>query len=85
MQLFVSVRLRHLTHPSRPFIIDLESTNGTLVNDEKIPAARYYELHPGDGTFQSPLNVVRPLTGPDSIVIKFGLSNREYVLMRDDA
>jgi hypothetical protein len=34
---------------SRPFIIDLESTNGTLVNDEKIPAARYYELKTGDG------------------------------------
>lgn len=36
---------------NRPFIIDLESTNGTLVNDEAIPAARYYELKAGDGTF----------------------------------
>jgi len=50
----------------KPFIIDLESTNSTLVNEEKIPPARYYELQAGD-------------------VIKFGLSNREYVLMRDDA
>ncbi|KAF9454802.1 SMAD/FHA domain-containing protein [Macrolepiota fuliginosa MF-IS2] len=32
----------------KPFIIDLESTNGTLVNDEKIPAARFYELRAGD-------------------------------------
>lgn len=32
----------------KPFIIDLESTNGTLVNDEKIPPARYYELKAGD-------------------------------------
>ncbi|KAF8967059.1 SMAD/FHA domain-containing protein [Flammula alnicola] len=32
----------------KPFIIDLESTNGTLVNDEAIPAARYYELKAGD-------------------------------------
>ena len=32
----------------RPFIIDLESTNGTIVNDETIPAARYYELKVGD-------------------------------------
>ncbi|KAF8908986.1 SMAD/FHA domain-containing protein [Gymnopilus junonius] len=32
----------------KPFIIDLESTNGTLVNDETIPAARYYELKAGD-------------------------------------
>lgn len=36
-------------HCSRPFIIDLESTNGTLVNDEKVPAARFYELRAGDG------------------------------------
>lgn len=34
----------------RPFVIDLESTNGTFVNDEKIPSARFYELKAGDGT-----------------------------------
>ena len=33
----------------RPFVIDLESTNKTFVNDEAIPAARYYELKTGDG------------------------------------
>ncbi|KAF4617574.1 hypothetical protein D9613_005897 [Agrocybe pediades] len=32
----------------KPFVIDLESTNGTFVNDEQIPAARYYELKAGD-------------------------------------
>ncbi|KAH9950600.1 SMAD/FHA domain-containing protein [Amylocystis lapponica] len=32
----------------KPFIIDLESTNGTHVNDEAIPVSRYYELKPGD-------------------------------------
>ncbi|KAF8195481.1 SMAD/FHA domain-containing protein [Pholiota molesta] len=32
----------------KPFIIDLESTNGTSVNDEAIPAARFYELKAGD-------------------------------------
>jgi smad nuclear-interacting protein 1 len=32
----------------KPFIIDLESTNGTIVNQETIPAARYYELMAGD-------------------------------------
>ncbi|KAJ3523336.1 hypothetical protein NM688_g8748 [Phlebia brevispora] len=32
----------------KPFIIDLESTNGTIVNDEAIPPARYYELKLGD-------------------------------------
>lgn len=35
----------------RPFLIDLESTNKTFVNDETIPAARYYELKAGDGMF----------------------------------
>lgn len=33
----------------RPFIIDLESTNGTIVNEEKIPTSRYYELMIKDG------------------------------------
>ncbi|KIY45187.1 SMAD/FHA domain-containing protein [Fistulina hepatica ATCC 64428] len=32
----------------KPFIIDLESTNGTTVNDEQIPVSRYYELKPRD-------------------------------------
>lgn len=49
----------------KPFIVDLESTNGTMVNDDRIPAARYYELKAGD-------------------VIKFGTSDREYVLLHDD-
>ena len=51
---------------SRPFIIDLESTNGTLVNGEKVPAARFYELMAGDGllfpAFQS-----RDKTDPSSL------------------
>lgn len=33
----------------RPFIIDLESTNGTHVNDEVVPPSRYYELRASDG------------------------------------
>jgi smad nuclear-interacting protein 1 len=32
----------------KPYIIDLESANGTFVNDEKIPKRRYYELKIGD-------------------------------------
>ena len=42
----------HYSHAlviSRPFIIDLESTNGTHVNGETIPVARYYELRLNDG------------------------------------
>ncbi|KAH9936334.1 SMAD/FHA domain-containing protein [Fomitopsis serialis] len=50
----------------KPFIIDLESTNGTQVNDEQIPESRYYELKLSD-------------------VIKFGESQREYVLLHDEA
>lgn len=32
----------------KPFIIDLESTNGTHVNGEAIPTSRYYELQLSD-------------------------------------
>ena len=32
----------------KPYLIDLESTNGSFVNDTKIPASRYYELKLGD-------------------------------------
>ena len=31
-----------------PYIMDLESTNGTFLNGEKIDSARYYELKHGD-------------------------------------
>ncbi|KAH7928442.1 SMAD/FHA domain-containing protein [Leucogyrophana mollusca] len=32
----------------KPFIIDLESTNGTHVNNDAIPTSRYYELRAND-------------------------------------
>ncbi|GHJ88598.1 hypothetical protein NliqN6_5000 [Naganishia liquefaciens] len=32
----------------KPFIIDLDSTNGTFVNGTEIPASRYYELKQSD-------------------------------------
>ena len=34
--------------PRRPYLIDLESTNGTFINDFRIPSARYVELKLGD-------------------------------------
>lgn len=37
----------------KPFVIDLEATNGTFVNDVEIPASRYYELKASDGTCHS--------------------------------
>lgn len=46
----------------KPYIIDLESSNGTELNDEDIEAGRYVELR-------------------DKDVLRFGASNREYVVM----
>jgi smad nuclear-interacting protein 1 len=67
----------------RPFIIDLESTNGTHVNGETIPVARYYELklNDGRGTFVLVPKYESDLCLP---VIKFGTSNREFVLLHED-
>ena len=31
-----------------PYLLDLDSTNGTSLNGEKIEAARYYELRTED-------------------------------------
>lgn len=32
----------------QPFLIDLDSANGSLVNGERIPSSRYFELRSGD-------------------------------------
>lgn len=32
----------------KPYIMDLESTNGTFLNGERMDSARYYELKHGD-------------------------------------
>lgn len=32
----------------KPYLMDLESTNGTFLNGEQIEPARYYELLPSD-------------------------------------
>ncbi|KAK1922143.1 SMAD/FHA domain-containing protein [Papiliotrema laurentii] len=37
-----------VTSSVKPFIIDLDSTNGTHVNDQEIPKSRYYELRNSD-------------------------------------
>lgn len=47
----------------KPYIMDLESTNKTFLNNSELEPARYYELREKD-------------------VLKFGESQREYVLMR---
>ncbi|OIW26465.1 SMAD/FHA domain-containing protein [Coniochaeta ligniaria NRRL 30616] len=48
----------------KPYLIDLESANGTVLNGDKVPESRYLELRDRD-------------------VVKFGLSEREYVVMLD--
>ncbi|KAJ3328344.1 Smad nuclear-interacting protein 1 [Gonapodya sp. JEL0774] len=49
----------------RPYLIDLDSGNGTFLNGEQAPSSRFMELRQGD-------------------VIKFGLSTREYVVMKEE-
>jgi smad nuclear-interacting protein 1 len=49
----------------KPYVMDLESTNGTFLNDERIESGRYYELLHRD-------------------VLKFGFSDREYVIVKWD-
>lgn len=39
------------TQNVKPFVIDLDSTNGTYVNGEEVPKSRYYELRSGDSEF----------------------------------
>jgi smad nuclear-interacting protein 1 len=46
----------------KPYIIDLESSNGTELNGEDLEASRYFELR-------------------DKDILKFGGSEREYVIM----
>lgn len=66
-------------------MIDLESTNGTLVNDETIPTSRYFELKLGDGTFPGLHTCYGWVYSSGFTVIKFGESAREYVLLSEDA
>lgn len=33
---------------NRPYVMDLQSANGTYLNNEKIPDSRYIELKAGD-------------------------------------
>jgi smad nuclear-interacting protein 1 len=46
----------------KPYLIDLESTKGTMLNGDKVEGSRFVELR-------------------DQDVVKFGDSEREYVMM----
>lgn len=49
----VAPKLNRLRVRCRPFVIDLDSANGTMVNEEAVPPSRFYELKSGDG--ESPI------------------------------
>lgn len=51
---------------ARPYLMDLNSTNGTFLNEAKIEGQKYYQLLHED-------------------VIRFGMSERKYVLMHNQA
>jgi smad nuclear-interacting protein 1 len=38
------IQYRNVNNVTRPYVIDLESTNGTFLNGERLECARYYEL-----------------------------------------
>lgn len=59
-------------HPKRPFLIDLDSANGTIVNDEMIPPSRYYELKSNDGAFKFILSLNAVLQSIISSFVDFG-------------
>ena len=63
----VAIPLEDGTYRSetRPYLMDLNSTNGTRLNGVQIEPQKYYQLLPKD-------------------VIKFGLSQREYVAMHNE-
>jgi hypothetical protein len=61
-----------------------------MVNGETVPASRYYELKVNDG--EPLLQPLAPfffcwvnLWRTDTLVIMFGQSQREYVLINEDA
>lgn len=49
----------------KPYLMDLESTNGTYLNGERIESSRYIQLLERD-------------------IIKFGFSEREYVMVKEE-
>ncbi|KAJ2084093.1 hypothetical protein H4R24_000302 [Coemansia sp. RSA 988] len=42
------LQYRHITDSVKPYLIDLDSTNGTFLNGQKIPELRYVELRSED-------------------------------------
>lgn len=47
MQLFLAFQ-SYTNDYYRPYVIDLESSNGTFINEEEIPTSRFIELRPND-------------------------------------
>ncbi|KAH9060452.1 SMAD/FHA domain-containing protein [Lactarius vividus] len=47
------IQCRLVRQKDKPFVIDLESTNGTHANGEAIPTLHYYELKVSDDALRS--------------------------------
>ena len=63
-------------------MLDLESTNGTMVNGQKVPPARCGSLPPAPAAPRPQLTLrCRYYRLLEKDVLKFGFSSREYVLM----
>jgi len=45
---FRNVKLKHGSKEVKPYLMDLESKNGTFLNGQQIDDSRYYELRPKD-------------------------------------
>ena len=65
----------------KPYLMDLESVNGTFINKQHIEARRYYELlekvpsHLSLGLHSS--------DDRDQDTIRLGMSSREYVVLHE--
>ena len=72
----------------RPYLMDLGSTNGTYINNERLDNNRYYELlEQARSYYELLLPLLRPSVALTRVavqdLIKFGNSTREYVLIHE--
>lgn len=69
----------------RPYIIDLDSTNGTYLNNSRIEPSRYVELKERVCSKRVCCCAVLIRISFLQDVLKFGFSSREYVLLHENS